>query len=67
MTGKMLLAEVQAASTIAAIRLRAADIREPAVNDFVAIRMIANGRHAVTDVALPVAVISDGPAHHMLP
>jgi hypothetical protein len=50
--------EVKATTTLAAVRVITADVTEPTIDLFIALRMIANGRHAVTNVTAPVVVIS---------
>lgn len=59
----MHFAEVKPAS-IATVRfLSGTHVRQPAVNHFAAIRMVAPRGDAVADIALPPLVISDRPAH----
>jgi hypothetical protein len=53
----MLLAKVQAATALS-IRRLSATIAEAPINALLAIRMVANARHSITDVAPPIAVVS---------
>ncbi len=59
----MIFAEVQTATIIAAIRLTATNVGQPAINCLCATRVIANGRNSVADVAIPVFIESNGPPH----
>src|SRR5215207_5333333 len=59
----MITAEVQAATLVAAIRIATADIAEAAVDLGITLGVVTDGRHAVTDVTVPVAVETDRPAH----
>jgi len=59
----MFPAEIQTTASVAALRLPAADIRQPTVDFAPASRMVAPGRHAVPDVAAPMGIVANGPAH----
>lgn len=63
----MRTAEVQPAPALTAVRFAAAHIGQAAIDLFVALWMIALGRHAVADVALPVRVEPDSPTHGWCP
>lgn len=54
----MRAAEVQAAALVFAVRLAAAHVAQAAIDLLVAILVIADGRHAVADIPLPVAAVS---------
>src|SRR5678810_700316 len=59
----MLVAEVEPAAEFTAVGLPAADVAEPTVDLLGAVGVVAPRGHAVADVALPVRVVADRPAH----
>lgn len=59
MEAPVITAEVEATTMLAAIGLTAADIPQPAIDLLIATRVIADSRHAVADIPLPLTVVSD--------
>lgn len=55
----VLLAEIQAAAVAAVWPLSSANVSKPAINYFLAIRMIAPSWHTVANVPLPLFVVAD--------
>jgi hypothetical protein len=54
----MLGTEIESASGFAAIRFTTADVRESSVYHFAASGMVTKSRDTISDVSLPVVVIS---------
>jgi hypothetical protein len=53
---KMMAAKIQTTALVTSVRLSAADMSQTPMNVCIAIWMIALARHAVANVAIPIAV-----------